>query len=218
MRTIAKGLEPESLTAHRKAPHDTGTYDNYRRKHHLRQALVSEQRALCCYCMGRIRPDAESMKIEHWRCQKRYRDQELDYRNLLAACRGGHGKPSRDQHCDTRKGDADLEWNPAAPAHHVETRIGYGLDGTICSHEENFDTQINEVLNLNLSVLKAHRKGVLDAILRWWRHEKARVRGRVPHERFLRQRAMHVGDSGELTPYCQVAVWWIDQKLARMRA
>ena len=218
MRTIAKGPEPPSLTAHRKAPHGTGTYNNYQGKHDLRQALVSEQRALCCYCTGRIRPGAASMKIEHWRCQSRHSDQELDYRNLLAACRGGHGNPARDQHCDTRKGESDLEWNPADPVHHIETRISYKLDGTISSPEENFNTQINEVLNLNLNVLKAHRKGVLDAVLRWWQHEKARIRSRVPRERFVHQRAMHLGGTSELTPYCQVAVWWLDQRLARMRA
>ena len=35
------------------------------------------------------------------------------------------------QHCDTRKGDRDLQWNPADPAHHIETRVRYELDGSI---------------------------------------------------------------------------------------
>ena len=53
MRAITKGPEPVSLTAHRQTPHCD--YDNYAAKDDLRNALVSEQRGLCCYCMGRIR-------------------------------------------------------------------------------------------------------------------------------------------------------------------
>ena len=218
MRAIAKGPEPPSLTAHRKAPRGTATYANYQGKDDLRRALVTEQRGLCCYCMGRVRARAASMKIEHWRCQTRYRDRQLDYKNLLAACPGGGGQRIRDQHCDTRKGDTDLDWNPADAMHHIETRVSYMPDGTICSNEQTFNTQINEVLNLNLSVLKANRKRALDAVLEWWELEKSRIGDRVPRERFLHQRAMHVGRTGKLTPYCQVAVWWIDQRLARMRA
>lgn len=90
MRAIRKGVEPASLTAHRQTPH--GSYDNYPDKAELRRALVGEQRGLCCYCMGRVRDDATGMKIEHWRCQRRHRDRELDYRNLLAACTGGEGR------------------------------------------------------------------------------------------------------------------------------
>ena len=214
MRSISKGREPKSLTAHRQISH--GTYENYREKQALRNALVAEQRGLCCYCLGRIRPDTASMKIEHWRCQSRFPERELNYGNLLAACHGSEGEPRRLQHCDTKKGDQDLDWNPADPEHHIETRIGYKVDGTIYSDEEQFNTQLREVLNLNLNTLKAHRKRVLDSMLDWWKVEKARIRGRVPAERLRQKRAEQVGRSGELAPYSQVAAWWLDQKLARM--
>ena len=173
MRAITKNREPASLTAHCKKPHSD--YGNYRAKVDLRHALVTEQRGLCCYCMGRIRPEPASMKIEHWRCQEHYRGEQLKYRNLLGACLGGHGKPVCLQHCDTRKGDNDLEWNPSDPAHHIETRIRYELDGSIRSDEADFDDQLNDVLNLNLPVLKNTRKYLLDAVLHWWKREKARM-------------------------------------------
>ena len=125
MRAITKGPEPASLTAHRQTPH--GDYSNYEAKDDLRYALVTEQRGLCCYCMGRIHPERASMKIEHWRCQSRYRGEQLNFRNLLGACPGGLGggdkQPAHLRHCDTRKGDRDLKWNPVDPAHHIETRI-----------------------------------------------------------------------------------------------
>ena len=220
MRAITKGREPASLTAHRQKPYSS--YDNYREKDDLREALVSEQRGLCCYCMGRIRPLAPAMKIEHWQCRARYPDQELDYRNVLAACPGhlggGGGQPAHLQHCDTKKGDSDLQWNPADPDHHIETRIRYEPDGSICSDEEAFGRQLDDVLNLNLPLLKNNRASVLDAVLRWWRYEKARVRGPVPRDRIVRKRDGYAAGSGELTAYCQVAVWWLDKRLARMAA
>src|SRR5947208_3458156 len=99
MKAITKGAEPPSLTAHRLTPHCD--YDNYAGKDDLRLTLVIEQRGLCCYCMGRIHNGPTTMKIEHWQCQSRYPNGQLNYRNLLGACPGGEGKPWHLQHCDT---------------------------------------------------------------------------------------------------------------------
>ena len=216
MRVISKGLEPTSLTTHRKTLHCD--YDNYQMKDDLRRALVTEQRGLCCYCMGRIHPDRTSMKIEHWRSQARYSGEQLNYRNLLGSCRGEGEKQVRLQHCDTRKGDSDLKWNPADPKHRITTRIRYELDGSIHSEEADFDGQINDVLNLNLPKLKNNRKRLLDAVLDWWKREKARLGGPVSRNRIVRKRDQHIHGDGELAPYCQVAVWWLEQRLARMAA
>ena len=106
MRTIQKGPEPVTLTRHRQQPH--ADYDNYRDMDGLRAALVAEQRGVCCYCQSRIRATAEGMKVEHWQCQVHHPDRQLDYRNLLGACHGGHGRPKHEQHCDTRKSNNAL--------------------------------------------------------------------------------------------------------------
>ena len=218
MRSINKGPEPVGLTAHRQKPHCN--YDNYPAKNELRNALIAEQRGLCCYCMGRIRPEPAFMKIEHWRCQAHYPDEQLNYQNVLGACRGrfgrGYGQPASLQHCDTRKGDRGLEWNPANPAHHIETRLRYELDGSIHAEDAEFDDQLNDVLNLNLPVLKNNRKHILDAVLKWWERERARIGGPVPRDGVVRKRDQHIVGVDELAPYCQVAVWWLEQKLARM--
>ena len=214
MRVIVKGPEPRSLTVHRKTPYCD--YDNYADKDVLRRALVTEQREICCYCMGRIRDNPTAMKIEHWHCQRHYDGEQLAYRNLLGACCGGEGQPPRFQHCDTRKGDQDLMWNPADPDHHIDTRVRYGVDGHIRSDEQAFDSQINNVLNLNLPFLKINRKRCLNAIIRWWGMEKARLQGPVPRSRFERERDRCIAGTGALNPYCQVAVWWLDQRLAKM--
>ena len=186
MRSITKGNEPVSLLQHRLTPHSD--FDNFEDKDILRQALVSEQRALCCYCMGRIHPSIESMKIEHWRCQANYPTEQLRYRNLLGACIGGEGQPLKNQHCDTRKGDRDLRLNPADPTHQVERRVIYLADGSILGSDPEFNGQLNDVLNLNLPLLKQQRKSLLDAVLGWWKVERDRLRASVPRDRLIRKR------------------------------
>lgn len=214
MRRIVKGTAPASLTAHRQTPHCD--YDNYGSKDDLRSALVAEQRGLCCYCMGRVHNESTAMKIEHWRCQSRHPSEQLNYRNLLSACLGGDGQPWHLQHCDTRKGDSDLQWNPAEGTHHIETRIRYELDGSIRASEAVFNDQLDRVLNLNLQFLKNNRKGILDAVLDWWKREKARIGGPVPRDQVVQKRDKFIAGNGEIAPYCPVAVWWLGQKLARM--
>ena len=217
MRAITKGQEPRSLVEHRANTHSD--YGNYADKDGLRTALVRDQRGLCCYCMTRIEATGTAMKIEHWRCQSRHANLELSYSNLLAACLGGHGQPEDKQHCDTRKGEQDLKFSPADSAHRIEQRIRFELDGTIASSDVDFDKQLNDVLNLNLPLLKNRRKGVLDAILTWWKCEKARLKGPVPNDQLARERSRRVGDgSGVLSPFDPVAVWWLDQRLARSTA
>ena len=93
------------------------------------------------------------MKIEHWRSRVVHQEEQLDYRNLLGACPGGEGQPHHLQHCDTRKGDRDLLWNPADPERRVEDRISYSNDGTIQSDDPMFDQELNDVLNLNLLIV-----------------------------------------------------------------
>ena len=214
MRTITKGREPASLTKHRAGEHCD--YDNYSAKDELREALVREQRGLCCYCMTRVIASASAMKIEHWRCQSRHQVLELSYQNLLAACLGGHGQPEDRQHCDTRKGERDLKYNPANPNHKVEQRISYAPDGTIASSDAEFHSQLSEVLGLNLPHLKNRRRNVLTGMLDWWKYEKARLHGPVPRERLERERARRLSHVDEPhSPFDPVAVWWINQRLAR---
>lgn len=214
MRAITKGQEPRSLVEHRANAHCD--YANYADKDGLRAALVRDQRGLCCYCMARVEATGTGIEIEHWRCQSRNADLELTYSNLLAACLGGHGQPEALQHCDTRKGEQDVKFNPANVAHRIEQRIRFEMDGTIASDDAEFDSQLNEVLNLNLPLTKNRRRAVLVAIIDWWNREKARLRGPVPDDQLLRERARRRGRGTErLAPFEAVAVWWLDQRLQR---
>lgn len=215
MKQIVKHVEPASLIAYRHVA--DSNYDGYQQKDDVRNSLAAEQGAICCYCMGRIEPEWGEMKIEHWRSQTRYPADQLSYQNLLGGCMGGEGQPYREQHCDTRKGDADLKYNPADPGHHVETRILYLADGTIQASDAVFDEQLNSILNLNLQRLKNSRKSVLTAILEWWRAERDRLHRSPSKTRIQQELDRRTGNVGAHFPFCQVAVWWLQQKLAGMR-
>ena len=210
MKPIVKGNEPPSLTRHRQTPHSD--FDNYREKDELRHALVEEQRSICCYCMCRIRNDRFGMKIEHWRSRTAHRDEQLSYTNLLAACRGGEGQPGKVQHCDTKKGNRDLHWNPADPEHHghIATRISYRPDGYIVSDDPDLDRDLNQVLNLNFAAIRRGRRAVFVGVLRWWRMQPRPVqRERLAREIERRKAAVRA------EPYAQVAIWLFEQRVAR---
>jgi uncharacterized protein (TIGR02646 family) len=211
MRTIQKSIEPASLVQHRNSAH--ADYENYTDKDTLRVYLVTEQRGLCCYCLSRIRADGQAMKIAHWRSQDRYPAQQLDYANLLGACRGNEGQPRKSQHCDTRQGNSDLSRNPANPTHRVGEAIRFEGDGRIVSDDGTFDTELNDVLNLNVAFLMNNRKATLDAFIR-----------ALPADGSLRRESLERwlhnwnGEShaGELEPFCQVVVYWLRKRLARV--
>ena len=215
MKAIQKQSEPQSLAQHRASSSVdyVADYDNYQNKDDLRQSLVAEQGGICCYCMQRIRPNADDMKIEHWRCQQDFSGEQLDYANLLGACCGGEGQPPVRQHCDTRKGDQPLSKNPANPAHHIEQFIRFLGDGTVESDDATLNDELNNVLNLNLSQLQRNRKSVLDSFVKSVSGRQGVFR-RELLERWITE---WCGDDGQQRrEYCLVVVYWLRKKLARL--
>jgi uncharacterized protein (TIGR02646 family) len=212
MRTIRKGDEPASLTEYR-ATGGERNYEDYPDKDVLRTYLVAEQRGLCCYCLSRIRAQPGAMKIEHWHAQAGYPAEQLDYSNLLAACRGNEGRSPRDQHCDTRKADRAISRNPANPLHQVEEMLRFGVDGRISSDDPIFDTELNDVLNLNLAFLKNNRKATLTGFTQMLPRRGQLSRSQL--DRWLRDWSGD-SDAAELRPFCQVVVYWLRKRLSRL--
>jgi hypothetical protein len=148
------------------------------------------------------------MKIEHWQCQENYPNRQLDYKNLLGACRGGEGGPGKDQHCDTRKGKKDLCINPADPACNVERPVKFPGSGKIKSDDSEIDRQLNDVLNLNHPQLVANRKATLDSFC------SALGKGNINNGWLNSQLAAWRGcDGGVLQPFNQVFVYYLCRKL-----
>jgi uncharacterized protein (TIGR02646 family) len=205
VRAITKQLEPQSLTYYR-AQADSN-YNGYQQKAELRSSLVTEQMGLCCYCMSRIQNNPLKMKIEHWQSQEFYPQLQLSYGNLLGACLGGQGQPPSGQHCDTKKANSDLKWNPASAGHAIESRLKYLADGTIESPDIEFDDQLNSILGLNLEFLKNSRKVVLDSLLFWWQttpNARQKIQSQIDRR---------MGYFADLQPFSPVALWFLRQKL-----
>lgn len=213
MRTIQKGHEPNSLKLYRQQP--SANYDNYQDKDTLREQLVGEQLGLCCYCQSRIRANGNDMRVEHWKSQTGFTALQLDYANMLGACRGGQkqgGKSPREkQHCDTRKGDDEICFCLTDSAHPIERYIQFLGDGRIQSSNPGIEHDINEVLNLNLTHLKENRKAVLKAFQqRLTSGKRLDVAKELPK---------WDGSQGvDLPEYAQVVVYWLRKKQARMAA
>lgn len=212
MKKITKGTEPISLTQHRSAKHSN--YDNYKYKDDLRTTLVRDQRGICCYCMGAILPNRNSMKIEHWECQEDNPDKELLYSNILGACMGNEGQPEKVQHCDTFKGKKVLSKNPSHSMYNIETSIQYSGDGKIKSTDKKFDEELNNVLNLNAPYLINQRKGVLTGFTKG-----LAIKGELKKPEINRLIRNWNGDdlknTDTLKPYCQVIVYWLRKRLNR---
>jgi uncharacterized protein (TIGR02646 family) len=213
VKHITKEREPPSLTQHRLKAH--ATYGNYEEKDDLRETLLREQGGICCYCMRRI--DYQNMKIEHWACQDKHSDRQLDYRNLLGACDGGEGTPKRLQHCDTHKGDDDIRVHPADSTHNCEDYVRYQADGTIYSDNNRINSDLDGVLNLNLQTLCNNRKEALAGAL-------AGLTGKRPIGAWTRsfleaevRRCSNRSDSGRFREYCQVVSYHLQKRIARTR-
>jgi len=155
------------------------------------------------------------MKIEHWRSQRRYPDEQLIYANLLGACKGGE-KPNPnderdvDRHCDTFKGDRDLSMNPAV--HDVESTISYLKDGRIRSSNGVFNDELTLVLNLNTFAMVNQRKAVINSLLRLF--PKRQNMARQEWEEVARDWNGD-GHVNELREYCSVVVFWIRKYILR---
>lgn len=164
MKKINKLVEPQSLTRYRSQPGSEYDGQNFTPvKNDIRNQLLNEQGHLCAYCMTPIK--FEKMKVEHFSSQDEFPDQQLQYTNMLGCCKGNEGSPEKNQTCDTRKGNSRLLYSPSNHAHNIESRFIFLSSGKIKSKEEDFDDQINKVLNLNYTRLKDNRVAALNAVL-----------------------------------------------------
>jgi hypothetical protein len=163
--------------------------------------------------MSRIYPTHDQMKIEHWHCQEQHPNEQLNYKNLLGSCLGNEGQPPELQTCDTRKGNAALKYNPANPQHHIDSKVKY-VYGKITSEDDvEFDTQLNQVLNLNHSRLIKNRREVATEITDWF--------GKKPGERTTGQLQKQLNgwltpdSNGALREYYGVAIYLLNKRLNR---
>jgi uncharacterized protein (TIGR02646 family) len=215
MRSIRKNQEPIELTRYRSQPdahYDGPMFTPVKDK--VRKRLLLDQGHLCAYCMQRIHE--ATMKVEHWHCRDLYPNEDLQYVNLLGCCPGNEGQERRNQTCDTRKGNRDLQYNPANPSHDIESHVRYHGDGRIEATDVVFDTEINNVLNLNYSRLVDNRKAVVDAVITKLGNRPGPRSTREINQ--VRNEWTRLDTNGKLPEYCGVALYLLDKRLRRQVA
>jgi uncharacterized protein (TIGR02646 family) len=218
MRVIRKGRPPKALTEHRAQPVGAG-YDNLP-KQALWEALAKEQGYLCAYCMGRIEPHNDHMKIDHRMARNPKsgsgKATTLVYRNFLGVCKGGEGLARQEQHCDTYKGNRPLRIDPTDAKSGWERSIRYSASGAIASSSPPIDEDMNAVLNLNVDALKEARRSAVQAALEAmdWQNpgqwSEAAIRRAIAR--------WEAPDEGRLAPYCEAILYFLRKRLAREEA
>ena len=151
---IQKNEEPDEIVrwkrkfknVHGRVPQ----YDDIRQaqeKKILKEALMSEQKKVCCYCCTRLR--IEQMHIEHFRPQSTYPDLSLEYDNLLASCQGEKQLGKNCGHAKKNQFDETLMISPLEEG--CEQHFVYQWDGTVesASMEDKVAKYTIDVLALN---------------------------------------------------------------------
>lgn len=199
MKFIVKGNEPAAWKAHRETP---GV--DFDAIPELKQALLTEQGYICCYCMNGIK--VENLKVEHYKPRSIYPALKMEYTNLFAACKGNF---CTEKHCDTKKENTELSIHPADPKNNCEAIIGYSTNGKL-TYPDSYKTDIEETLNLNNSVLISNRKEALyGAALAL---KKIGYKGNSIQK--LIDQYKTKSPEGKFHPYCNAILWLLNKKLS----
>jgi len=198
MKFVAKGKEPAAWRAYRITP---GV--DFDAIPELKEALLNEQGYLCCYCMNGIKDD--NMKIEHYKPRSIYPALKMEYTNLFAACKGDF---CWDKHCDTKKENTELNIHPADPRNNCEKIIGYSTSGKL-TYPDKYKIDIEEILNLNNSVLIANRHEALFGAILALKKIKFK-KGKILK---LIYRYSTKSNRGKFYPYCNAILWLLNKKL-----
>lgn len=220
MRHIPKGDEPTALARYRQVR--DASYDGSGFPHQeLREALIRDQRGLCCFCMRRIVSDPAEMKVAHYVPRTVDSSLEIAWSNLLGACLGLADRTDRrpaNQTCDTRQGSRQLLIDPRKAS--ISSLIDYSIDGRIsitqssCTKEshEALQRDLNATLNLNHSALRKARREALGAAIQ----QLSRQKPEGPWKRrWLQNRLRDLSDSAVLPPFFGIIEHHLAKRIAR---
>lgn len=206
MIKITKKSEPASWAQIKKTP---GISFESADKKDLRRALLEEQGYICGYCMRRI--SNSDSKIEHIKPQSQNPSDTLDYNNLIICCNGNiiGSNNSKKFHCDTHKAENPISFTPLNQSF-INTLSYSSKDGEIKSSNAKYDEEINNVLNLNLSVLKANRQAVLQGVVSQLAKKKDWKKSEISS--MLGKWSSRASD-GKLKAYCGIVIWFLTKHL-----
>jgi len=134
-------------------------------KQELKDALIEEQGAICCYCESRVA--LHNSHIEHLKPQSSFPNDQLDYSNLLCSCQKQLSK-GEDRHCGNSK---EGWYNPSLLVSPLDTdceeRFTYTQRGKIkpASKTDAAAKKTISHLKLNIPKLNASRQKAVEPFL-----------------------------------------------------
>ena len=217
MRFIDKKLvnQPKELIAHKKTSTPAPTYDNFRDKDVLREALLKEQGFICGYCMRKIENDSQAMSIEHYREQCNFPKKDLDFDNMLAVCSGYWNNDTKNTTCDTKRGSFDksqqsLTINPFDK--NQMAKIQFSTTGKISIDDPIMQEDLDEKLNLNHDILVKNRKKAIALIMQI---VEQKFRTKTLTKVFIQQQIDYYNTpngEGQLQTFCQIFIYWLKKQ------
>lgn len=164
MKKIDKNPEPQEWIEYRNTP--GVKYEPIRA---LRMALYDEQGGICAYCNRRLMDEHDRTKqttnvVEHviprngeWADS----NMEMTYSNMVLCC---SGKAENEMFCDESKGSRRTHFSPVENL--IFPTLRFYSSGKIASTNDNYQSDIDKVLNLNNPFLIEQRKAAIRAIIK----------------------------------------------------
>lgn len=169
MKHIVKQIEPPAFSDWKALANEDWQPDyahlSGEIKRVLKEALMSEQGHICCYCERRLIDD--DSHIEHFRPQSNPTVDPLDYYNLLCSCQN-QIKKGEPRHCGNLKNgwfDSHLLVSPLDPG--CENRFAFTGDGSIraAADPDKAASKTIEKLGLDIPKLNALRAQAIEPFL-----------------------------------------------------
>lgn len=210
MLKINKGNVPREFY---EAKRTYGDYDDLdaKEKDKLKAILISEQNNRCAYCTRRI--DLNSSTIEHYIPRNGPHGdatKSLDYNNLFAVCNATRQLPLKQKTCDDKKGDELLKIDPRNQIH-IDT-IKYDKRGKISSENNDFDYDLDFILNLNEKTLLNNRFAAFDSLMKRMIKKKS---GKWTKE-FIQRTLDRYKSKDDCTPYVGFIIYQLERRLQRL--
>ena len=169
MKYIQKESEPQEFTDWKNQENSdwSPTWDNLGGsvKQAVKQALMTEQGYICCYCEDRLKND--NYHIEHFQPKSDPVIDPLDFSNLLCSCQKDL-KKQEPVHCGKLKGDWFDEKQLISPLDPTcEERFAFTADGWIQPADDRDEGAITtiEKLGLNIPKLRDLRQNAIEPFI-----------------------------------------------------
>lgn len=209
MRKIEKNAEPREWTKYRLTP---GV--DYQAIRELRDSLLKEQGYICAYCMRRIptkdENSNETSRIDHILCRTKHDELKLVYQNMVICCPGAI---DNDFHCDKLKGEDDITFNLFHDSF-ISTISYKTKDGKMKSSNTEFNSEIDNLLNLNHPLLRKNRQQTLFGAIQFLNRKKKAWRKSEVQK--LLASWNNKDKDGQFKPYCGIITWYLNKKISQL--